>query len=186
MNTFVLFVLASFLGLVAMWPLAYAFGLMHWLHWPVFHNWGLMHGSSLVAWPLFAWVTYLILGRLPWFQSLKKAIKGILLGTCTLMIVANGLAVFVSISEWWPDLGERKRLINNGSCDLPVVWYVVLTENEKCLLNSIKGRCNEVDQCFAQCITGGRGNNIGGGCFHLCDRFSGWEPPEDGKVCLGE
>ena len=54
------FVLATFVGFMLVWPLAWLFGVMGW---PLFHGWGLMHGSILLAWPLMTVIAYLLL----WF-----------------------------------------------------------------------------------------------------------------------
>ena len=43
------------------------------------------------------------------------------------------------------------------------------SEAELCLLEVLRPRCDAVDTCLVDCITSGEGQNVGGGCFHLCE-----------------
>ena len=64
-------------------------------------------------------------------------------------------------------------------CSSPIAAGVTLSEEESCLLAVLRPRCDAVDKCLVDCIASGRGQNVGGGCFHLC----GWVVVEDrGKL----
>lgn len=64
-------------------------------------------------------------------------------------------------------------------CSAPIASGVSPSAEEQCLLTVLRPRCDAVDKCLVDCIAGGEGQNVGGGCFHLC----GWVVVSDrGKL----
>lgn len=40
--------------------------------------------------------------------------------------------------------------------------------NEVCQLRAARSRCHPLDACLLQCMDVGGGENVGGGCWHVC------------------
>ena len=73
----------------------------------------------------------------------------------------------------------------DGSCKYPVVEENKRDLTTSCVLESLKERCNEIDDCLVYCLGNDIGENIGGGCGHLCYAGSQklWNPPESMEQC---
>ena len=75
---------------------------------------------------------------------------------------------YAPIETFLPDpaQAERTRLVEQGSCNLPVAWYVSLNTEQQQWLDSINNRdqCNPYNLCNASCITEGRDRQTQGGC----------------------
>ena len=50
-----------------------------------------------------------------------------------------------------------------------------LTSEEKCRIKKLSARCLPADDCLVSCIVSRDGNNVGGGCEHVC--FSALHDP---------
>jgi|SRR4249919_755300 len=79
----------------------------------------------------------------------------------------------------------RQHILATGSCKLPIAPGVELTSGDRCAIDLIAQRCGEMDQCFVNCFTSGRGVDVGGGCAHLCNygRRKNWSAPDGTKEC---
>jgi hypothetical protein len=109
--------------------------------------------------------------------------------TLTILLCAAGLHAFwVNASEITEDpfaKVDRMRRELNGTCSYPVIEKY--RENRKllCQLDSLRQRCNEIDDCYVYCIGQNVGEDIGGGCAHLCNYSlkKKWALPKSAKAC---
>ena len=62
------------------------------------------------------------------------------------------------------------RCQEKQDCSAPIAEGISPSREESCLLEVIRPRCDAVDHCLVGCITTGKGQDVGGGCLHLC----GW------------
>ncbi len=78
-------------------------------------------------------------------------------------------------------MGERL----DGSCNYPILEKHKKDEDLMCRLDSLSSRCNKVDDCYVYCVGNDVGENIGGGCAHLCNygNLKAWNPPRSIKQC---
>ncbi len=102
-----------------------------------------------------------------------------------LLIIVLFLSVQCGI-EHWPEKKTRQQLRVEKSCDFPVEKDVKLTRGEKCALVLLKERCGNLDRCYVDCITSGRGVNVAGGCTHICNYSLkiDWTAPQGVEQCL--
>jgi hypothetical protein len=98
----------------------------------------------------------------------------IILGVSLNAIVAN-----------WPKAPTRTELLLAGSCELPFEDGVKANKGDRCAVALIAKRCGDLDQCFVNCFTSGKGVRIGGGCTHICnyELSKPWHAPEGSKAC---
>ncbi|MCP4978465.1 MAG: hypothetical protein GY931_20150 [Maribacter sp.] len=57
----------------------------------------------------------------------------------------------------------------NGSCTYSMLEKYQKDKEMQCLVNSLKLRCNAIDDCYTYCLSKNIGKNVGGGCAHLCN-----------------
>ena len=80
---------------------------------------------------------------------------------------------------------DRMNQDLNGSCRYPILERNRRDQETMCILDSLRRRCNKIDDCYVYCIGNDVGIGIGGGCAHLCNYAlrTKWEPPRDIQVC---
>ena len=73
----------------------------------------------------------------------------------------------------------------DGSCDYPILEKYQQDPAMVCRLESLKARCNKIDDCYVYCVGNDVGEAIGGGCGHLCNyrHLEAWNPPGSIKDC---
>lgn len=73
----------------------------------------------------------------------------------------------------------------NGSCDYQITTVYKTDSEFMCKLNVLKNRCNEIDDCYVYCASNDVGENVGGGCGHLCNYSNKkeWNPPSEIESC---
>lgn len=73
----------------------------------------------------------------------------------------------------------------NGTCNYPILDEFVSNPEFLCKIDSLKRRCNKIDDCYVYCYSNAVGEQIGGGCAHLCNYGlkEEWSPPADFKSC---
>jgi hypothetical protein len=73
----------------------------------------------------------------------------------------------------------------NGSCDYQITPEHRADTEFMCQLKALKKRCNEIDDCYVYCASNDIGEDIGGGCAHLCNYANQkeWSPPSEIKSC---
>ena len=71
-----------------------------------------------------------------------------------------------------------------GDAALPM-----LTEYDRCIIRALRDRRTPEDDCLADCFESGRGQRIGGGCYHVCfahksgRNIATWRDPEGWQAC---
>ncbi len=80
---------------------------------------------------------------------------------------------------------EKMQTELNGSCDYQINSEHKTDAEFMCQLNTLKRRCNEIDDCYIYCASNDVGEGIGGGCTHLCNysNKNEWYPPIEIKSC---
>jgi hypothetical protein len=58
-----------------------------------------------------------------------------------------------------------------SACVVPPNPKRPLLRDEVCMLNLAVERCLKQDVCLVDCVAHAKGDDIGGGCFHLCYSF---------------
>jgi len=83
------------------------------------------------------------------------------------------------------DLVDKMFHELNGSCDYPILEKYKRDEKLMCRRNSLKDRCNKIDDCYVYCYGNDVGTDIGGGCVHLCNYGlrNEWSSPESMDKC---
>jgi len=73
----------------------------------------------------------------------------------------------------------------NGSCSYPVLLKNQFDPELMCLLEVLRARCNKIDDCYVYCWGNDVGQDIGGGCAHLCNYGlrKAWEWPKGVEKC---
>src|SRR5690348_1498992 len=92
------------------------------------------------------------------------------------VLAAIAIALLLRPSDVLPP-ASRQALIDAGSCTFPIEDGVELTAGDRCLIDLLRRRCGNLDSCFVDCFTSGRGVDVGGGCGHLCNY--GWRQAWD-------
>lgn len=69
-----------------------------------------------------------------------------------------------------PNAQAVAQCLEKQDCSAPIQPGVNPSQEELCLLEFMRPRCDAVDKCFFDCITTGHGQKVAGGCFHVC----GW------------
>jgi len=112
--------------------------------------------------------------------------------TVCCMIALSSFSLDASeLCELRPEACEKfesiKKMRNqlNGSCSYP---YLDKYDNDKpmqCYINTLKARCNKIDDCYVYCVSNDIGNNVGGGCSHICNYANQqlWVYPEKHMSC---
>src|SRR4051812_34719159 len=57
----------------------------------------------------------------------------------------------------------------NGSCSYSISERSLKEPGLVCYLEKLRARCNKIDDCYVYCIGNNVGENVGGGCAHLCN-----------------
>ena len=73
----------------------------------------------------------------------------------------------------------------DGSCDYPILAKHRNNPAISCRLEVLSLRCNDIDECLVYCVGNDVGENIGGGCAHLCNYRNRqyWRPPKIMEQC---
>jgi hypothetical protein len=81
---------------------------------------------------------------------------------------------------------DRMRSELNGSCNYSISEKNRNNEELLCVLNTLRSRCNKLDDCYIYCLGNDVGEEIGGGCHHLCNYGSKehWAFPKEAKACI--
>jgi hypothetical protein len=80
---------------------------------------------------------------------------------------------------------EVLETFGRGECIADFKPEAKLNTGDKCVVKLMAERCGSLDACFVKCFASGRGLNVGGGCYHLCN-YSLWKPwalPGDWEKC---
>ena len=73
------------------------------------------------------------------------------------------------------------------NCGFLIHPDVEMTDEMRCRVEALGRRCDgEIDRCFYRCGALGRGDNIGGGCAHICNRGlrKQWTHPQADTSCM--
>ena len=113
---------------------------------------------------------------------IAKTIK--LLFICAFLASCDG-ANNVTTAESPFDAVDRMFRELNGTCDYPVLEKYRRDKQFICQLGELKSRCNKIDDCYVYCLGNDIGNDVGGGCTHLCNYAlrKEWNAPESIKKC---
>lgn len=103
------------------------------------------------------------------------------------LVAAIAVALLLRSSDVLPPV-SRQALANAGSCVFPIEDGVELTDGDRCVIDLIGRRCGNLDSCFADCFTSGRGVNVGGGCGHICNYgwSQEWHLPVGSRACYAK
>ncbi len=73
----------------------------------------------------------------------------------------------------------------NGSCSYPMLEKNRQNKELVCMLDTLRNRCNKIDDCYVYCIGNDVGVAVGGGCTHLCNYSlrEQWDPPKTMEAC---
>ena len=73
----------------------------------------------------------------------------------------------------------------NGSCNYGVSPATQFNKPLLCTLDALRKRCNKIDDCYVYCLGNDVGENIGGGCAHLCNYGlrQEWSLPPEARAC---
>ena len=90
--------------------------------------------------------------------------------------VVLAIVLILALASCKPDSGVRYNPLWKDSPK------VELSSEEQCLVDLHRERGLEGDKCIADCLEHGGGENVGGGCWHVCFAYTGLEWVEMPKM----
>lgn len=83
-----------------------------------------------------------------------------------------------SLAPYSPTPQQRIALEEKFVCDITGIEKGPATPKDRCFMRAAAKRCNKSDDCMIQCLKGGGGQSIAGGCYHICWRVDPKHPSE--------